>query len=82
MLLRVDWYSRYYAESHQSRRLAWVHSQGVCTIVMDLKRKHEVSMSTYQVRPPTHTLPSAVITQNQIIPGLVFAFLSVFRVFF
>jgi hypothetical protein len=45
----VESFGKFYSDTHQSRKLQWVHSQGVCTIVMELKRrKHELSMSTYQ----------------------------------
>jgi hypothetical protein len=67
----IDVFQQFYAETHQSRRLSWVHSQGTCSMIVELKKKkHEMTMSTYQACILLHFNGSRTVTVKGLAEGL------------
>eukprot|EP01043_Picozoa_sp_COSAG02_P049390 COSAG02_NODE_4956_length_4782_cov_4.343370_3_plen_295_part_00 len=67
----IDVFQQFYAETHQSRRLSWVHSQGTCSMIVELKKKkHEMTMSTYQACILLHFNGSRTVTVKSLAEGL------------
>ena len=67
----IDVFQQFYAETHQSRRLSWVHSQGTCSMIVELKKKkHELTMSTYQACILLHFNGSRTVAVKDLAEGL------------
>ena len=65
-----DVFGKFYAETHQSRRLSWVHSQGSCSMMLELKRRHELTMSTYQACILLHFNAARTIAVKDLVEKL------------
>ena len=67
----LELFGSFYAETHQSRRLSWVHSQGQCAMTVELrKKKHELTISTYQACILLHFNASRTVAMKDLIDGL------------